>query len=152
MATSFVQCGANGFWIHDALLEVWLHLVARHLVAVKEPWAQEYAAHAKTQSEAGMNGCIDPALDELGPEARARLCALLPSMMDALRADTSVLEGESLTRAGLGGGHSTYTDVPVEFVERVSDMVIALLEGRWRFGVRDREALPQHWIPEAFLR
>jgi hypothetical protein len=94
-----------------------------------------------------MTGCIDAGLDRLEPEARAELCAALPMMHEELRKDPSALRGDALTRAGLGGGCSTYSDVPLATIARLTELVVALLQGAWRFGPADPESLPMRWLP-----
>ena len=65
MGTSFVEFNGNGFWAHDASLEIWLETLVQEIYRWPSPsrWLTLVQGHWHLQAVGGFGGWISPDLD-----------------------------------------------------------------------------------------
>jgi hypothetical protein len=117
MATTFVTISlappgtAVGFWISDALLELWLRLLALHL-----PEPDDRGEHAATRgirnswllaSRGLFTGCIPHSMQEACASVAGRNVARLAidALLAALDASDAPLDHATLNLLGIENGH-----------------------------------------------
>jgi len=130
MGSSFVELRERGFWIRDALLDVWLLGLHRTMAQADNEDDRVLAEQMLEMACVGYVGWHPLALNELGPERLRSLELHASKVVDVFRANPRLLEPESLNALHVGGPGEWSKAVRLSDVEAVSARMLELLGGR----------------------
>jgi hypothetical protein len=134
VGTSFVRRGGSGFWTRDAVLELWLFLLAREVDRLADPpeWLRAARDHWRLHATAGFTGMVSACLDEHAgpPDRAAEVLRLAERGVAWVREQGPVLPAGLLNSFGLGGPGATFTeDVPAAVFLPAGEAILRLLRG-----------------------
>src|SRR5687768_2616938 len=145
MGTTFVGIGDRGFWMHDGVLELWLRLLALHIVDPAE--SGSLATKIRDQwllaSRGSFNGCVPDGLAEAVAtrEGEGLVRAAVSSLLTALKSAPTQLDKDMLNLMGFTGG--TYTvDVETRRLVEVGQSFLDLLDGKITTGPGETSFMP----------
>ena len=134
MGSSYTEFRGRGFWARDALLEVWLILLAEEAEREQPPidWLNHAAKHWRSQATSGMVGCLSANLDPyatFGDRAQ-QLERVATRALETLRAHGPTMERGVLNALHVGGPGAQFTsDVATALFVDVAEAFIRLLQG-----------------------
>lgn len=141
MASSFVCFKEHGFWVADALLEIWLYCLAAEANRLPEipNWLCEAAENWQLQAQGISTGAIYAGLDEtLTNPPRVDLALAL--CQAALQA-----HGDFVRHASLPGFPRNPGRITTSEMSRLAVQFARLLKGEVTSTASSPEALPAAW-------
>lgn len=144
MATSFVRFKEHGFWVDDALLELWLYCLAAEANRLPEipVWLMGAAKNWQLQSQGISTGAIYVGLDETltSPSRVALVLALCQSAQATLQS-----HGDYMRYAYLPGFPWNPGRITTSEMSRLAVQFARLLKGEVTSTAASSEALPAAW-------
>ena len=152
MGTTFVhltysaQGDEPGFWMRDALLEVWLRLLALHLPEPTSDGANIETLEIRNRwllaSRGYFNGCVphDMVFACSTPQGRSVVRAAIDSLVKALNASDAPLEAQTLNL--LGNDDLPGLPVQRDQLREIAQAFIDLLEGRITTTAASKQSMP----------
>jgi hypothetical protein len=135
MGSSFVQIGGNGFWMRDAMLELWLRLAALHLEDQVDDHSTVHTIRNEwlLASRGFFGGAVPFHLAEniATPDGRKAVVDAINSLQNELKNNLTDLQPSVLNLLGIAGkfmGH-----VESAQLAEVGKSMLALIDGQ-RFG------------------
>jgi hypothetical protein len=140
MGTTFVTLSrdtsepAVGFWMTDAMLELWLRLLALHLPEPEDDGKQQAAVAIRNQwllaSRGYFAGCVPHGMEDAcaTPEGREIVRLAIDSLLAALRRAPVTLDATTLNLLGMEGEWTA--PVARARLQDVGRAFLDLLDGR----------------------
>ena len=153
MGTTFVTITRDpsgtepGFWMRDAMLELWLRLLALHLPEPNNKGEHAETAAIRNQwllaSRIGLNGCVPHGLEKAcaTAEGRAVIRAAIASLFRALGRSGEPLDSHTVNLLCFEGGNWTQ---PIErkWLHEIGQAFLDLLDGKITCAARSTEVMP----------
>ena len=150
MGTSYVNIGQAGFWMRDAVLELWLRLLALHLPEPGVNDTTKQAELARTIRDAWLftsrgwcNGCVDPDLERFArtDSGKSIILAAMDSLRKRLRKAPDQLNKDVLNLLGWDGIEYMH-DFETQRLLQVESAFRDLIEGRITDTIQPTEFMP----------
>jgi hypothetical protein len=141
MGTTFVTLSRDvsgnepGFWMRDALLELWLRLLALHLPEPTD--SGEYQATLKIRnqwllaSRGYFGGCVPHGMEDAceTQEGRTVVRLAIDSLLAALRCANAPLDADTLNLLGIEGG-CFGRPIERQWLQEIGHAFLDLLDGK----------------------
>lgn len=153
MGTTYVTLtpGASGhelgFWMRDAMLELWLRLLALHLPEPEKNGKNSATLAIRNQwlfaSRIGCTGAVPHGLEEAcaTEDGRAVIREAIASLMAALGRSSAPLDSSTLNLMCFDGGDFTWT-IERKWLHEIGQAFLDLLDGKIKRTARSTEVMP----------
>lgn len=134
MGNSFISFKKEGFWVNDAVIEIWLTYMVKAVekVSDKPKWLVEAKQYWECLAKQGLMGSISPDLNNIitDEEKKKILISLSSTALEEIRNDGPIISKEKLNAFGVGGEGSYFTsDLEVGMFLIAGEKFIKLLQG-----------------------
>lgn len=152
MGTTFVTLEEGisgnepGFWMRDAMLELWLRLLALHLPEPTNDGKHEATLKIRNQwllaSRGYFNGFVPHNMEEACATAEGRevVGIAIESLLNALRCESTPLDSSTLNLLGFDGIQSA--TIERQSLQEIGHAFLDLLEGRINCTAHSTEVMP----------
>jgi hypothetical protein len=153
MGTTFVTIARDlsencpGFWMRDAMLELWLRLLALHLPESNKQSEHSAMSAIRDQwllaSRIGSTGAVPHGLEEACATAKGRhmIRKAIASLMVALGRSSAPLDANTLNLMCFDGGDFTWI-IERKWLLDIGQAFLDLLDGKITCTVRFTEVMP----------
>jgi len=152
MGTTFVTITEGttgeepGFWMRDAMLELWLRLLSLHLPVPTDDGENAATTEIRNRwlfaSRGYFNGCVPHDMEFAcsTPQGRAVVRKAIDSLLTALKSQDAPLDAATINLLGIDGGE--YCSMARAPLKDIADAFIDLLDGKVKCTARSTAVMP----------